>query len=88
MEKRSALQSSPPCHDYAAQRCPIKAEIRAVVQRMSSYAGSLFSEAQHDLFCTKVKTKVQNAAEVWLPIQQSQKKFETDFEPFDPEDNE
>ncbi|EYE95300.1 uncharacterized protein EURHEDRAFT_523068 [Aspergillus ruber CBS 135680] len=51
-------------------------------------AGSLFPEAQHDLFCTKVKTVVQNAAEVWLPIQQSQKKFEVDFDPIDPDDNE
>ncbi|KAJ6163721.1 hypothetical protein N7497_003700 [Penicillium chrysogenum] len=33
------------------------------------------------------KCSLQNAAEVWLPIQRSQKKFEADFEPFDPEDN-
>ncbi|KAJ6045328.1 hypothetical protein N7499_004107 [Penicillium canescens] len=81
---RRILLSIDPCAEHDI----LKAEIRAVVQRMSSYAGSLFPEAQHDLFCTKVKTIVQNAAEVWLPIQRSQKKFETDFEPFDPEDNE
>ncbi|OQD61619.1 hypothetical protein PENPOL_c016G05337 [Penicillium polonicum] len=74
--------------DPRAEHGTLKAEIRAVVQKMSSYAGSLFSEVQHELFCTKVKAIVQNAAEVWLPIQRSQKKFETDFEPFDPEDNE
>ena len=33
----------------------LQTEIRAVVQSMSSYAGGLFSEAQHDLFCTKIK---------------------------------
>ena len=56
---------------------------------MSSYTDGLFPEAQHDLFCTKIKSIVQNAAEFWLPTQRSQQKFETDFEePFDPDDNE
>ncbi|CAI7621460.1 unnamed protein product [Penicillium palitans] len=75
--------------DRRAEHVTQKAEIRAVVQRMSSYTDGLFPEARHDLFCTKIKSIVQNAAEFWLPIQRSQQKFETDFEePFDPDDNE
>lgn len=74
--------------DPSAENETLKAEIRAVVQRMSSYAGDLFSEAQHTLFCTKIKTIAQNAAEAWLPIQRSQQKFKTDFDPFDSDDSE
>ncbi|CAG8261520.1 unnamed protein product [Penicillium salamii] len=36
-----------------AEKMAVKAEIQAVVQRISSYAGGLFSEAQQDLFCAK-----------------------------------
>lgn len=63
-------------------------EIQNVVQRMLSYAGGLFHGAQYDLFCSKIKKIVQNASEAWLPVQRAQQKFETEFEPFDPEDNE
>lgn len=71
-----------------AENETLETEIRAVVQRMSSYTGGLFSEAQHDLFCTKIKTIAQNAAKVWLPIQRSQQKFKTDFDLFDSDDDE
>ncbi|KAJ6000750.1 hypothetical protein N7481_001159 [Penicillium waksmanii] len=74
--------------DPDAEQDTLIAEIQTVVQRMLSYVGGLFDGEQHDLFCTKIKTIVENAAELWLPIQRSRQKFETDFEPFDPEDNE
>ncbi|KAJ5805574.1 uncharacterized protein N7503_003176 [Penicillium pulvis] len=74
--------------DPNAEQDALKHKIRAIVQKMSVYAGGLFSEAQHDSFCTKIKTIAQNAAEVWLPVQRSRQKFETDYEPFDPEDDE
>jgi hypothetical protein len=74
--------------DPGAEDETLKSEIRAVVQRMSSYVRGLFSEAQHDLFCSKIKSIVQNAAEAWLPIQRSQQKFETDFELIDLEEDE
>lgn len=74
--------------DPGAELDNLNAEVQTVVQRLLSYTGGLFSGEQHDLFCTKIKTIVQNAAEVWFPIQRSRQKFETDFEPFDPEDNE
>ncbi|OQE28797.1 hypothetical protein PENSTE_c003G03719 [Penicillium steckii] len=73
--------------DPDAEQKALQAEISAVVQKMLSYAGGLFSRAQQDLFCSKIKTLVQIAAELWLSVQRSQTKFETDFEPFDPEDN-
>ncbi|KGO41767.1 hypothetical protein PEX2_107620 [Penicillium expansum] len=73
--------------DPHAEQVTLKAEIQAVVQRMSSYADGLFPEVQHDLFCTKIQSIVQNAVEFWLPTQRSQQKFETDFEElFDPDD--
>jgi hypothetical protein len=75
--------------DPDAERNALQAEIEAVVQRMLSYAGGLFSESQQDLFCTKIKQIVQIASEAWLPIQRSPQKFVTDFdESFDPDDSE
>ncbi|KAJ5404012.1 hypothetical protein N7509_003883 [Penicillium cosmopolitanum] len=68
-----------------AERNALNTEIRAVVQKMLSYAGGLFPESQLDLFCTKIKKIAQSAAEAWLPMQRSRQKFATDFEPFDPE---
>ena len=74
--------------DPRAEDESLKAEIHAVVQKMSSFVDGLFPEAQHELFCTKIKSIVQNAAEFWLPTQRSQHKFEIDFEPSDFDDNE
>lgn len=75
--------------DPDAERNALKAEIGAVVQRMLSYAGGLFSESQQNIFCTKIKKIAQTAAEAWLPIQRSQQKFAIDFdESFDPDDSE
>lgn len=75
--------------DPDSERNALKAEVRAVVQRMSSYADGLFSESQHDLFCTKIKRIVEIGSEAWLPIQRSRQKFATDFEEyFDPDDSE
>lgn len=74
--------------DSGVEREALKAAIQAVVQSMSTYTGGLFSEAQHDAFCTKIKKIAQSAAEAWLPTQRSPQKFETIFEPFDPDNNE
>jgi hypothetical protein len=73
--------------DPSAEKNTLQAAIQAVVQKMLYHAGGLFSGAQHDDFCTKIKIIVENAAEFWLPVQRSQLKFETNFEPFDPKDN-
>ncbi|KAI2720819.1 hypothetical protein CBS147332_4059 [Penicillium roqueforti] len=81
---RRILLSIDPHAEYVA----LKAEIQAVVQTMSSFVEGLFPEAQHELFRTKTKSIVQDAAEFWLPIQRSQQKFEIDFEPSDLDDNE
>lgn len=75
--------------DQDAERNALKVEIGAVVQRMLSYAGSLFPESQRNIFCIKIEKIVQIAAEAWLPIQRSRQKFTTDFdESFDPDDSE
>lgn len=74
--------------DPNAEQDALKDKIRAIVQKMSLYAGGLFSEAQHDIFRTNIKTIAQNAADIWLPIQRSRQKFETDFESFDLDDDE
>lgn len=74
--------------DPNAENEALQDEIRAVGQKMSSYAGGLFSDAQHDVFRAIIKRTAQNAAEFWFPIQRSRQKFEVYFEPFDHEDDE
>lgn len=73
--------------DPDAERDALQDKIQSVVQKILSYAGGLFTGAQYDLFCSKIKTIVQNAAELWLPVQRSQLKFETNIEPFGTEHN-
>lgn len=48
--------------DPDAKRNALKAEIRAVVQKMLSYVGGLFSESQQNIFYTKIKKIAQTAA--------------------------
>lgn len=75
--------------DSDAEHNALESEIGAIAQKMLSYAGRIFSESQQELFCTKIRQIVQTAAEAWLPIQRSRRKFETDFdESFDPDDSE
>ncbi|KAF9889316.1 hypothetical protein FE257_007425 [Aspergillus nanangensis] len=60
--------------------------IRRIVQNVSSYLCVLLSDEQHDRFCQSLQNVVQKAVEIWHPIQRARRKYESDFEPADSDD--
>lgn len=74
---RSILLSMNP--EIQSQRC--FANIQTVVTNVSAYLDDLLPTDQRHVFHRSLELVVQKAVDTWKPIQCSQRKYETDFEP-------
>ncbi|KXG46282.1 uncharacterized protein PGRI_051380 [Penicillium griseofulvum] len=74
--------------DQQSQQETLQLRIQSVVHKVSSCVRDLLSETQYNEFRQSVASTVQKAIDIWLPIQRSQQKYESDFDPLDWNDNE
>ncbi|KAJ5324166.1 hypothetical protein N7476_002766 [Penicillium atrosanguineum] len=69
--------------DRDAQGAELQSRVKCVVQKVSCYLEELLSTAQYAELKEKIKNVVDRATEVWHPIQQATKRYETEFHPID-----
>lgn len=66
--------------DQNAEKRILQERIQTVIRNMSSYLWTLLSETQLEAIRISIEKVVQRAAEIWLPIQRAQQKYETAFD--------
>ncbi|KAJ5816156.1 hypothetical protein N7447_008389 [Penicillium robsamsonii] len=87
-DKESFCRSMLLSIDQQSQQETIQFRIQHVLRQVSSCVHDLFSGAQYDEFRQRVANIVKKAIDIWLPLQRSQQKYESDFDPLDWNDNE
>ncbi|CAG8090648.1 unnamed protein product [Penicillium nalgiovense] len=69
--------------DRDGQEAELQSRAKSVVQNVSHYLHELLSTAQYGELKQRIKNVVDRAIEVWRPIQNSKKRYETEFDPVD-----
>ncbi|KAJ5243815.1 hypothetical protein N7489_003911 [Penicillium chrysogenum] len=69
--------------DRDGQETELQSRAKSVVQNVSHYLYELLSTAQYGELKERIKNVVDRAIEVWRPIQNSTKRYETEFDPVD-----
>ncbi|KAJ9489337.1 hypothetical protein VN97_g3948 [Penicillium thymicola] len=69
--------------DRDGQEVELQSRAKSVVQNVSHYLYELLSTAQYGELKERIKNVVDRAIEVWRPIQNSTKRYETEFDPVD-----
>jgi hypothetical protein len=76
---RSVLRSI----DHDGQEAELRSRAKSIVQTVSHYLYELLSTTQYGELKERIKNVVDRAIEVWRPIQNSTKRYETEFDPAD-----
>lgn len=69
--------------DRDGQEAELRSKVKAIVQTVSHHLYELLSTTQYGELREKIKNVVDRAIEVWRPIQNSTKRYETEFDPAD-----
>jgi hypothetical protein len=87
-DKESFCRSMLLSIDQQSQQETLQLRIQTLVRKVSSCVHDFLSDQQFNEFRQSVANIVQKAIDIWLPIQRSQQKYESDFDPVDWNDNE
>ncbi|KAJ5519884.1 hypothetical protein N7463_000337 [Penicillium fimorum] len=87
-DKESFCRSMLLSINQQSQQETAKLRIQDVLRDVSSCVHSFLSAAQYEEFRQRVANIAEKAINIWLPLQRSQQKYESDFDPLDWNDNE
>ncbi|KAJ5109506.1 hypothetical protein N7456_006181 [Penicillium angulare] len=82
-EKETLYRSLTLSIDSKTQKGFLQSNVQTVVQKVSNCVFGLLSDSQYSEFREITKKIVKKAAEVWDPIQHSQRKYEPGFDLYD-----
>ncbi|KAJ5169019.1 uncharacterized protein N7482_004613 [Penicillium canariense] len=80
-EKESFCRAMLLSIETETQRSSVQSRVQAVVRKVASHLYELLSETQYSELRQVLAKIVERAIEIWIPIQHSKNKYESDFDP-------